>query len=137
MVSSSHQFQSHTPLIVVPVHSTLCSFSRVAIMALHFPLLACSWLAINSAGNFHQDRDIAWGDGHASTMTNFLLCHLTMPQAPASSPRTSISLERSTCNSSSFLGIQPALSLLNMLIPQLSPTCLLFQRKLYVNPIFS
>ena len=66
------------------------------IMALLLSLLACSCIAVASAGSFYQDFNITWGDGHAKILNNGELLH-SLPRPNLwlwlLSPRTNISLE--------------------------------------------
>ncbi|XP_074582016.1 xyloglucan endotransglucosylase protein 7-like [Curcuma longa] len=53
-----------------------------------FPAVACSLLAIASAGNFYQDFDITWGDGRAKILNNGQLLTLSLDKASGSGFRT-------------------------------------------------
>ncbi|PKA51384.1 Xyloglucan endotransglucosylase/hydrolase protein 22 [Apostasia shenzhenica] len=48
------------------------------------PLLACSLLAVASAGNFYRDFDIAWGDGRAKIVNNGDLLTLSLDKTSGS-----------------------------------------------------
>ncbi|CAL9748228.1 unnamed protein product [Musa acuminata subsp. burmannicoides] len=53
-------------------------------MAIRCFLLACSLVAIASAGNFYQDFDITWGDGRAKILNNGHLLTLSLDKASGS-----------------------------------------------------
>ena len=51
---------------------------------LHLSLLLLGSLTVASAGNFHQDFDITWGDGRANILNNGQLLTLSLDKASGS-----------------------------------------------------
>jgi len=55
------------------------AFSRVALL-----ICTVGYFVIASAGNFHQDFDITWGDGRAKILNNGELLTLSLDKASGS-----------------------------------------------------
>ncbi|XP_039141819.1 probable xyloglucan endotransglucosylase/hydrolase protein 23 [Dioscorea cayenensis subsp. rotundata] len=53
-------------------------------MATFFTLLACSFLAVATAGSFYQDFDITWGDKRANILNNGQLLTLSLDRVSGS-----------------------------------------------------
>ncbi|KAH7659717.1 Xyloglucan endotransglucosylase/hydrolase protein [Dioscorea alata] len=53
-------------------------------MATFFTLIACSFLAVATAGNFYQDFDITWGDNRANIINNGQLLTLSLDRVSGS-----------------------------------------------------
>ncbi|CAL9046869.1 probable xyloglucan endotransglucosylase/hydrolase protein 23 [Musa acuminata AAA Group] len=71
-------------VICFPLLRSLLTFLLLHTMAMRFFLLACSLVAVASAGNFYQDFDITWGDGRAKILNNGHLLTLSLDKASGS-----------------------------------------------------
>ncbi|KAH9805997.1 putative xyloglucan endotransglucosylase/hydrolase protein 23 [Citrus sinensis] len=78
---TTHSSQNHSSRLVTP-HTTVTKASMASV--LHLSLLLLGSLMVASAGNFHQDFDITWGDGRANILNNGQLLTLSLDKASGS-----------------------------------------------------
>lgn len=58
--------------------------SNSSVMALLIPVMMISFIRAISAGNFHQDFDVTWGDGRAKILNNGELLTLSLDKVSGS-----------------------------------------------------
>lgn len=80
----SSSLSSQQPLLSQSMAPSVASPSASAIVALVFPLFACSLMAITSAGNFHQQFQITWGNERAKILDNGQYLTLSLDKASGS-----------------------------------------------------
>ncbi|RWW18229.1 hypothetical protein GW17_00017791 [Ensete ventricosum] len=74
----------HTASSYPTLATTTTTTTIITTMAMRFLLVACSLLAIASAGNLYQEFDVTWGDGRAKILDNGQLLTLSLDKASGS-----------------------------------------------------